>query len=67
MDKLKKLYDSSKRKIGEIGTYNIGLKALLKIGGTDYSSKNQIQMILYIVILIVLRLLLCNVRISKLY
>ena len=34
MDKLKKFYDSSKRTIGEIGTYNIGLKeALLKIGG----------------------------------
>ena len=34
MSKLKKFYDSSKRKIGEIGTYNIGLKeALLKIGG----------------------------------
>ena len=34
MDKLKKFYDSSKRKSGEIGTYNIGLKeALLKIGG----------------------------------
>ena len=34
MDKLKNFYDSSKRKIGEIGTYNIGLKeALLKIGG----------------------------------
>ena len=34
LDKLKKFYDYSKRKIGEIGTYNIGLKeALLKIGG----------------------------------
>ena len=34
MDKLKKFYDSSKREIGDIGTYNIGLKeALLKIGG----------------------------------
>ena len=51
MDKLKKFYDSSKRKIGEIGTYNIGLKeALLKIGGKwiiNISKKSNTDDIVY--------------------